>query len=57
MLVLWITRVLIPGLFLRFDSALQAFRDEMAAERENHKPMTQAVTSKIEELIRTRRVI
>ena len=57
MLVLWITRVLIPGLFLRFDSALQAFRDEMAAERENHKQMTQAVTSKIEELIRTRRVI
>lgn len=55
-LVGWLIRYLIPALMDRFDKALVAFREEMAAERENHKEQTAIIAEEIKKLREARRL-
>lgn len=54
---LWIMKWLIPQLFIRFDTALKAFREEMALERENHIQQTKVIADEIAELRKAKRLL
>lgn len=55
-LVGWLIRYLIPELLGRFDRALEAFRLEMAAERENHREQVAVIADEIRKLREARRL-
>lgn len=55
-LVGWLMKYLVPALLERFDKALQAFREEMALERENHRLQTAIIAEEIRKLREARRL-
>lgn len=55
-LVGWLIRYLVPALMDRFDEALKAFREEMAAERENHREQVAIIAEEIRKLREARRL-
>ena len=52
----WLIKYLVPALLERFDKALEAFRQEMAAERENHREQVAIIAEEIKRLREARRL-